>query len=112
MLGSELSDRTADHDIDAWESVSEKAAEKSLLLRGIVIASPGGLTHGGGVGSVTRTIASWMAAHCPDVRVVDEPAPARNPDAGRSCRSRVDPRPPAEPRVWRRGLIFTATARI
>lgn len=38
-------------------------------IRGVVIVSPGGITHGGGIGSVTRTMKGWIDVNCPDVRV-------------------------------------------
>lgn len=38
-------------------------------LKGIVIVSAGGLVHGGGIGSVTRLIKSWVGTNRPAVRV-------------------------------------------
>lgn len=38
-------------------------------LRGVVLASPGGLAGGGGMGSVTRAMKAWMAEHTPDIQV-------------------------------------------
>lgn len=38
-------------------------------LRGVVLASPGGLAGGGGMGSVTRAMKAWMAEHTPDIEV-------------------------------------------
>jgi glycosyltransferase involved in cell wall biosynthesis len=38
-------------------------------VRGVVLVSPGGIMRGGGIGSVTRSIKTWVDAYHPDVRI-------------------------------------------
>src|SRR4051812_2247261 len=37
--------------------------------RGVVLASPGGLAGGGGMGSVTRAMKAWVDENAPDIRM-------------------------------------------
>lgn len=44
-------------------------AQPKPSVNGIIFVSPGGITRGGGIGSVTRAIKSWVDANHPGIRI-------------------------------------------